>query len=53
MAGFALAPRAAAAATARVRVTTNNPYATCTIGSGPPEWGTVNYPSAEVDRWLP
>jgi hypothetical protein len=52
VAGFALmfaAQTAAAATPARVRVTTSNPYANCTIGSGPPEWGTVNYPGAEVE----
>ena len=52
IAGFALvfATQTAAAATpSRVLATTSNPFAGCTIGSGPPEWGTVNYPNAEVE----
>jgi hypothetical protein len=43
------ATQTAAAATAKVLATVSNPYHDCTIGSGPPEWGTVNYPNAEVE----
>ena len=52
IAGIALlfvAQTAAAATPTRVRATTSNPFASCTIGSGPPEWGTVNYLNAEVE----
>ena len=55
LAGVALmfATQAAAAATpARVLATTGNPFASCTIGSGPPEWETVNYRNAEVEPWV-
>ncbi len=43
------ATQTAAAATSRVLATVSNPYAGCTIGSGPPEWDTVNYLNAEVE----
>src|SRR5690349_9124564 len=51
IAGMALvfATQTAAAATAKVLATVSNPYHNCTIGSGPPEWGTVNYANAEVE----
>ena len=47
--GLVFAAQTAAAATPRVLATTTNPYADCTIGAGPPEWGTVNYLNAEVE----
>ena len=46
------ATQTAAAATPRVLATVSNPYADCTIGSGPPEWGTVNYVNAEVEPMI-
>jgi hypothetical protein len=51
IAGIALvfAAQTVTAATAKVLATVSNPYHGCTIGSGPPEWGTVNYPNAEVE----
>jgi hypothetical protein len=55
IAGFTLlfATQTVAAATPpRALATTSNPYASCTIGSGPPEWGTVNATGAEVEPWV-
>jgi hypothetical protein len=43
------ATQTAAAASPRVLATVSNPYAGCTIGSGPPDWDTVNYLNAEVE----
>ncbi|MEA2676066.1 MAG: hypothetical protein QOJ81_207, partial [Chloroflexota bacterium] len=43
------ATQTVAAATPRVLATVSNPFASCTIGAGPPEWETVNYLNAEVE----
>ncbi|MEP7360105.1 MAG: sialidase family protein [Chloroflexota bacterium] len=43
------ATQTAAAATPRVLATVSNPYAGCTIGSGPPDWETQVYVNGEVE----
>jgi len=51
IAGFSVvfATQSVAAAPSRSLATVSNPFANCNIGSGPPEWETVNYRNAEVE----
>jgi len=46
---FAAQPAAAANPVMTTRATTSNPYSSCAIGAGPPEWGTKVFVSAEVE----